>query len=138
MSELEQALQAFLLKALQVAEQTGKFLIDQAPDLLQQFYRWEYVRHGLGILLSFIILVAGWSIPRLWGSKTPFENKHYDYKEFKAFGLYYNVYNEHEVPAIIIWVGAIIVSACLFCVHMYSFLYLIISPKMYLINHFIH
>jgi len=66
MREIEYKLKELLLKGLEAAEQTGEFLIDQAPELLEEFYRWHFTRHVFLIFLSILIFVVVRYAPYLW------------------------------------------------------------------------
>ena len=57
MNELEKQLAKVIEKAIQVAEETGQFVIDQAPDLLQEFYKWHIAK---SILMITIFIGVIW------------------------------------------------------------------------------
>ena len=57
MNKLEQQLGTILEKALNVAEKTGDFVLEQAPQLLQEFYMWHTSKFILGIILGIILLI---------------------------------------------------------------------------------
>ena len=58
---MEELLKPYIEKALQLAEKTGEFVIEQAPELLQQFYAWHTVKNIAGITGSvLLIIIAVW------------------------------------------------------------------------------
>ena len=65
MNELEQTLQKILERSLEVAEQTGQFAIEQAPEILEQFFAWHLAKHCLGCLLGLSFCIVGIIIIRL-------------------------------------------------------------------------
>ena len=58
MEKLEEQLAIILEKSLKIAEQTGDFVIEQAPLLLQEFYIWKTLTYFLGILLCLVISIV--------------------------------------------------------------------------------
>jgi hypothetical protein len=131
MNELEQTLQKILEKSLEIAEQTGDFVIEQAPDLLRQFFLWHTVEHIFGILLAGLIFFISTRIIRLWGVA-----KEDNYHESKILGKWY----DDEEPAFfayaVILCGAI-TSTVVMCTHVYKLVFLLIAPKLYLIEYFL-
>jgi len=59
---IEELLKPIIEKALKVAEQSGEFIIEQSPLLLQEFYKWHTTKHA--IVGSFCLLL---SIVSVWG-----------------------------------------------------------------------
>ena len=70
---LESQLATVLEKALQVAEQTGEFVIEQAPDVLKEFYLWNIVDYSVGILFYTILLVVIILVIRYFGIRDEWE-----------------------------------------------------------------
>ena len=55
----EQLLETSLTKCLEVAEKTGQFVMEQAPDLLKQFYLWHTARNIAWVFsLSILIFIC--------------------------------------------------------------------------------
>ena len=54
MKTLEQTLKPLVEKAIKGLEQGADFVIDQAPLVIQEFYRWHIAEASLGLLLSII------------------------------------------------------------------------------------
>jgi hypothetical protein len=116
MSILEQQLSVILDKALNVAEKSGEFVIEQAPLLLQEFYRWHIVSHTMGAFIFLTTLI-------------PFI---YLYKKAEWVAEP----NFIDFMAIMFGVGSavtIIVSA----IHVYKLVFILVAPKLYLIEYFL-
>lgn len=138
MQELEQILAKILEKSLEIAEQTGKFVMDQAPDLLQEFYRWHITMHSFYILLGIIIILVGWNLPRIWGEKFSLEEAStYDVDYFwKIFGKYYKGEGQQEW-LIFSWITGFIIGIPLITIHLYKLIFILVAPKIYLIEYFL-
>ena len=72
-NELNQVLSKAIEKGIELAEKTGEFVIDQAPDLIQQFYHWHIAKDSLVILLCIAISIL---FIRIW-------NKFFDSDEYE-------------------------------------------------------
>jgi len=68
-TKTDEVLSEVVKKAVVLAEKTGNFIIEQAPDILQEFYNWKIISYIMGILLSIIIFLIGRYIPYLWLTK---------------------------------------------------------------------
>lgn len=55
--QLEQQLSKVIEKSLALAEKTGDFVIEQAPELLREFYAWHIMENSLYAVVSFIFVV---------------------------------------------------------------------------------
>jgi len=112
MNKLEETLATILEKALNLAEQTGDFAIDQAPDLLKQFFVWHTWEHILGIVLCLIIALAV-HIPIRWFVK------------------------EEEDESIYLFELINIIPLVFLCINIYNLVFITVAPKLYLIDYFI-
>ena len=129
--ETDKVLSKILDKSLVVAEKTGQFVIEQAPDVLKEFYIWHTAKHIFWILVSIGIFALGRFLPKLWmKNKKDGESWRTEYKFFNYYG--------DEGSAIASW----LVFACLFItfipvflIHMYDLVFIICSPKLYLIEY---
>ena len=80
--KLENLLGQLVEKDIEAAEKTGEFIIEQAPLLLQEFYRWHIAKNILMIVVCVIVLsISIWGVFRLirycnendnWGSSPVF------------------------------------------------------------------
>jgi len=112
MNELEKQLAEILEKALAVAEQTGEFVIEQAPLLLQEFYRWHIAKYSLGIFLSLVSFVLIYKFSKFMVKRTE------DESAILINGL-------STFPLITI------------TAFIYKLLFILVAPKLYLIEYFL-
>lgn len=66
MKELDKQLAKLVEQSMELAEKTGDFILDQAPDLIQQFITWHTIEHLLGILLAILLFLFGRYMPNYW------------------------------------------------------------------------
>lgn len=131
----DQVLSKIVEKALVVAEKTGNFVIEQTPLLLQEFYNWNITISILGILLGIVLFLFGRYIPNLWIT--------YKEKQGQYSYSYFNRYSKDDyldgstVPAWILFGLGLLLSIVFITTNLYNLLFLLIAPKLYLINYFI-
>lgn len=131
-TELEKQLAEAIKKGLEVAEKTGNFVIDQAPELLNEFYRYIIFDSIFDIFMSIIIFLIVRYAPMLYLSKT--ESKDPMSANISFFGRY------GEFSGIITWVIFFIGSVFSFIAitsAIHTLIFISIAPKMYLIQYFI-
>ena len=73
-SELEDTLVEVLRKGLRVAEQTGDFVVDQAPEVINQLLKWKMFESILYCvltvsILSFFVVMINYCIKEQWCSQ---------------------------------------------------------------------
>lgn len=128
--QLERQLVKVLEKSLEIAEKTGEFVIDQAPELLREFYLWHTVKNSMvimGCILAFTML-------RYMYRKFPTEEeKHYDV--MNLFGKL--VHYDFAVPYVVIGGFSSLFLIFVFCIHIMNLAQIIVAPKLYLIEHLI-
>lgn len=116
MEKTETQLSGLVEKAIEVAEKTGEFAIEQAPLLLKEFYAWHLISNIMGVILCLIIIVSFIVLFK----KTKFE--------------YIETFN--EILCIILGVSSI--SSFIFlCINIYNIVFILVAPKLYLIEYFI-
>ena len=130
MNELEKQLSKIVEQALNVAEKTGEFVMEQAPQLLQEFYMWHTSKFILGILLGVTILLIGRFLSNFWSKKYNGENKEWD--EAVLFGRV-----GEEVSMIVPFVVCSLIGTIILCINIYNLIFIIVAPKLYLIEYFI-
>src|SRR5690625_6864055 len=70
MNDLEAQLAKVVEKSLEVAERTGEFVIEQAPELLREFYMWHTAKHIMDTGLFLTIFVVGCVIIyKMWNNE---------------------------------------------------------------------
>lgn len=124
----DEVLSEVVKKALVVAEKTGNFVIEQAPMLLQEFYAWHIWSDIFFILLGISFIICGIRLPYLWLSK---EESNWDYKYFKKYG---------DDGVIIAWFSygiGLLIGIIMLIVNIYDLVYILVAPKLYLIDYFI-
>lgn len=108
----DEVLSEVVKKALSVAEKTGEFVIEQAPDLLKEFYAWELWSNVSVIILMLLISYIIYFISKKIAENTD-DKSLYIINLFQIFPLFFSG-----------------VSA-------YNVLFISIAPKLYLIKYFI-
>ena len=144
MNELEKQLSVILEKAINVAEQTGEFAIEQAPLLLQEFYQWHIVKSILMIAVFFWIMLVFRLISLKFGtkdeSKIPEKSKinyvekpngrfylrSYSYDD-ECYG--YSAYIAFNIVKYLPLIGV--------CYWLYNLVFIVVAPKLYLIDYFV-
>lgn len=129
MNELEQTLQKILEKSLTLAEQTGELVLEQAPDLLRQFFAWHTAEHAMGIIVGFLFIFIPYFLIKWVGSK---EGDEYSIKIFNRY-----VDDEIGMSGIIGAIVSAIVGIAFIMINCYNLVYIIIAPKLYLIDYFL-
>lgn len=127
----DEVLSEVVKKALIVAEKTGEFAIEQAPLLLKEFYSWHIVKNSLGILLGILIIILGYNLRKLWAKKVD-ENYNKQWGEVVINGY---ASEEHTT-----WLTIILSSGfglALLIKSTYSLVFILVAPKLYLIEYFI-
>ena len=131
----DQVLSKIVEKALVVAEKTGNFVIEQTPLLLQDFYNWHITVSILGILLGIIIFLLGRYIPYLWLNKERTDSDNIQF--FKRFNNNTCSYEKLSFSWIV-FILLLVISINIIFQNLYNLLYLLIAPKLYLIEYFIN
>ena len=144
MNELETVLAELVKKAIEVAESTGEFAIEQAPLLLKEFYNWHIAKSILMIAVFFGLMLVFRLISLKFGtkdeSKIPEKSKS-KYVE-KPNGRFYlrsysyddecNGYSAYVAFNIVKYFPLIGV-----CYWLYNLIFIVVAPKLYLIEYFI-
>ncbi len=134
MEDLETQLSQLVKKGIEVAEKTGQFVIDQAPELIQEFYRWHIAKNTITIVISLILILVAWKIFKVSGKKER-PQKFFD-DHINVCGKYYN---EHLFPFYAMTLGLVSLIALWYFVRgIYNIVFMLTAPKLYLIEHFIH
>ena len=127
----DEVLSEVVKKALIVAEKTGEFAIEQAPLLLKEFYSWHIAKNSLGILFGVLIIIIGYNLRKLWGKKV---DKDYD-KDWNEVVL--NGYASEEISTWLSIILSSIFGLMLLIKCTYSLVFILVAPKLYLIEYFI-
>lgn len=103
----------------------------KAPLLLQEFYTWHIAKNSLGILLGIFTIILGYNSRKLWGKKV---DKDYE-KRWDEVILNGYASNAVSITFSIIFssiVGFIFLIKCT-----YSLVFILVAPKLYLIEYYI-
>jgi hypothetical protein len=126
----DEVLAEVIKKGLELAQKTGEFVIEQAPDLIKQFYAWSLYQNIFFIILGIIIFLIGRYLPYLWVTdKQEYNN---DIKFFRRWG------NGGAFFGWAVFVISGIVSLIMILMSIYDIMYLVTAPKLYIIEHFLH
>lgn len=127
--ETDKVLSEVVKKALVVAEKTGDFVIEQAPLLLQEFYKWNIFSHIFFIFIGIIIILSSRYLPYLWLTK---EEGNWEYiRYFSKWGV------EGSIFAYVIFGIGGIIGSTMFFINLYYLVFILVAPKLYLIDYFI-
>ena len=126
----DQVLSKILDKSLAVFEKTGSFIMEQAPDVLKEFYIWHTAKHIFWIVFAVAFFLLCRYIPYMWLQKDKDNFNRYD------DGWYFKRYGEGEM--IIAWfmfgIG-LVISLLMLAIHIYELIFILVSPKLYLIEY---
>ena len=116
---LENTLAEAIQKGISLAEKTGEFVVEQAPELIQQFLMFELFESIFWVACSVILTLV-------------------TYKLFKRGIDKDRFYNENEFnPLWFICYALYIPYFFIFAHNFLGFFKIVIAPKIYLIEYFI-
>ena len=117
--KIDEVLFEVVKKALLVAEKTGNFVIEQSPLILQEFYNWNIAKFSLGIFLCLV----GFILSLICFVKF---NKHEDLMD-----------EFHYLLKLFVSVVIGLLSIIYLCINIYNLVFILVAPKLYLIEYFI-
>lgn len=130
-SKTDEALAKVVERALEVAEQTGNFVIEQAPDLLQEFYAWHIGSSIFWGIFGILLMIIGRHLPKLWLTKVEKGDK-------GGFFNYSEGYGDGEMPAWIFFTFANLIGFLTVISNIYDLVFISVAPKLYLIEYFLN
>lgn len=117
-SNLDASLAKVVEKSLILAEKTGQFVLDEAPDLIKQFLTYEAIENCFWFLVSLIIFIFTWrGIFSKKGRKWVYDN---DLEMLYVLG-----------GVLLIVFGIFMVDSLL------DLIKIIVAPKIYIIEYFV-
>lgn len=131
----DEVLTEVVKKALLVAEKTGNFVLEQAPLLLQEFYRWRIFNHIFYIILGLVIFCIGRYAPSFWLKKE--SDSEYNLKFFGKYNSNTSYWDEKFSCSWALFCITSIISFFFIVSNLYNLTFLLVSPKLYLIEYFI-
>jgi len=133
MRNLEETLVKILEKAMEVATQTGEFVVDKAPELLRQFYLWHLWENILTILLFPITLIIIYYLYILLSK--PMDDDFSKKNDIKIKDRYMGEFVSVVFYAFSVFLLLSIVIFTLIAI--YDLVFLTVAPDLYLIEYFI-
>lgn len=144
MNETEKQLGELIKKAIEVAERTGEFAIEQAPLLLQEFYNWHITKSIIIAIAFLIVKILVGRIGLLYSFKNKdkisegLQKKYYLKKDGR---FYKSSYGDHGSENYNITVVSKVISYFFLigvALNIYKIIFIVIAPKIYLIEYFIN
>lgn len=136
----DEVLSKFVEKALNVAEKTGEFVIEKAPLLLQEFYQWHICKAIFMALLWFGIFFLIQRLSNLLSfsdeKMIPEENRKSYFKK-RDGRFYYSLYSSEAYAFSIVIKIASYFTFIGVAVFLYDLVFILVAPKLYLIEYFI-
>lgn len=127
--KMESQLAKVIEKAMDVAEKTGEFVIEQAPDLLREFYAWHIAEHCFLILASFFAISVPWILKRILPEC---EN---EYDSINYLGK--NIYGGAAILSYIIGGFISVLGLVGVFANVLFLVKILVAPKIYLIDYFL-
>jgi len=141
MNKIEEQLAKIIEKAMLTAEQTGQFVLEQAPDIIQQFLTWRFTYH---LFLTFIFLGLMIFIPYAFKqnlSLKTIDNDHNDVYIKRKGRLWYKDRSVSGSSEAYFFYIVIKISSLLFLIgvviNLLEVFYIYTAPKVYLIEYFV-
>lgn len=132
--ELEKQLAKVVEKSLSLAEKTGEFVIEQAPDLLREFYTWNLTKNIIISILMLFAMYIVFVIFRSLGKKEPF--KEYGSEVPRIIGRYYSM-DSRMLGGFFSFAG-ILICFVVFIISIMNIIKILVAPKIYLIEYFLN
>jgi len=121
---LEQALADLINKTTSTVDKSTNFLVDQAPDVIQQLLTWKLCSVGVSALMLLVVLflVVLWNVRSIIKfNKDPY--RHWAYRNDAEMIIFF------IIPMI-----SFVLSLCMFD-YILEFLKIWLAPKIYLIEY---
>lgn len=139
----DEVLAEIVKKAIVLAEKTGEFVITQAPLLLQEFYRWHIAKYILLALIWFVIFLLVQKLSLLFSYRhedlIPQGKKEYYVKQ-RDGRFHFSDPRYGDTDA---YVSSVCIRVASFffligvAVSLYKLVFILVAPKLYLIEYFL-
>ena len=126
MSETDKQLAEILKKGLETAEQTGNFIVEQAPDLIRQLLIWKTVEYAVIVSIGIALLIFFFK----WTKKVGREMKEKDY-DFED----YFMDSFANIMIALGYLSAFIVGIIMIGDNLQNLIQIVFAPKIYLIEY---
>ena len=120
MQDLNELLRPLVEKAINGIDKGTEFVIEQAPDLLQEFYNWHIAESS--IIIVFLLI----GVVQMFWLKKPIERM----RNFDDDAL--------DIGRIVLQGIVGIVCLVNLCVQLLQLVKILVAPKLYLIEYFIN
>lgn len=120
MDKTDEQLAEILKKGLEAAEKTGSFIIEQAPDIIQQLILWKTVQYSASVVIGVFVLYMLWK-------KYSSDKKKTDYYDSEDYFL--------ENPFRVIIYAVVAAIGIGLTSDVYNLIQIIFAPKIFLIEY---
>jgi hypothetical protein len=119
---MNENLEKAVAKSLELAEKTGELVIEQAPEIIQEFYNWHLASSIIWIVISLIVIII-----YCWNFKKWYNGAFIGFDE-----------NEELYTVLILLVGlASVFSIVGILENTIDLIKILTAPKLYLIEYFL-
>jgi hypothetical protein len=126
---MEEQLGKLVEKALQLAEQTGEFAIEQAPLLLQEFYMWHIALSIMSIVLLPLNIISIMIVKKVLPEVE---------EDIWSYNFLGKIVSESSAGFGYIFGGvSLIFSVTFFFIGLRNLVFILVAPKLYLIEYFL-
>lgn len=124
---LKDTLASVLEKAMDVAERTGNWALEMAPELIQQYLMWELYSSLFFVILGSIIFLIGLTfalkVAKGKGERPDLFESEYD-DGVNSKGIFY----------VLVSLCGTIVGGIMVPVNLYNVIFVLVAPEIYLIQ----
>lgn len=130
---MDDALVKILNGAMNLAQQTGEFVVEQGGDILKQFFMWKIAENVFYVVLGLLLLFIPYFIFKKLGCDNKADTGD-SYYAVKVLGKYYS--QPLGIAGFIFGVCLpVIAGLIMFCTCLFDLIYVIVAPKLYLIEY---
>lgn len=130
-NQLKDALAEVVRKAISLAEKTGEFVMEQAPELIQEFLTWKLYENIFIAAICIAVIIMARYLPTLWLSK---DKPNIGYLTVRFFNLYGE---EGALVSLMVFISATVLATPFLIVSILDIIKIVVAPKIYLIEYFL-
>lgn len=135
--KLEEQLSIIIDKSIALAETTGEFVIDQGAELVQQFIMWHTASSTAGIVLGLLIIFIGY--PSKYILSIPVEKGRINHKVITG-RMWRQSYHDGSSDSLAGYIAIRIITSVtglvIISFNLYYLLFILVAPKLYLVDYF--
>jgi len=128
LNKTDEALSAILFKSLELVENTSNFAVEQAPDLLKEFYAWRITLNSIGVIIGILLILFA----TIWFPKFFMMEERECQSDIKYLGKYID--DDNFVGVVVVGIIATTIGLMFFISSSLTLAQIIIAPKLYLIE----